>query len=205
MARGKVTRQDWTMAALRALARGGVAAVAVEPLAAELGISRGSFYWHFTDRDALLESALALWEQRATEDVLGALAAIADPRERLRALLAEAFGGGTIDGLEPALLAHSDHPAVAPVLARVTHRRLEALGDLYAAIGLDPGAARRSAVVAYATYLGWYELRRSASGEVPEVAATGADSAGALAHLIDQLVPGRNGPTPPGHPSTDQV
>jgi AcrR family transcriptional regulator len=185
------------MAALRALARGGVAAVAVEPLAAELGISRGSFYWHFTDRDALLASALALWEERATDDVLGALTAIADPRERLRALLAEAFGGGTIDGLEPTLLAHSDHPVIAPVLARVTRRRLEALADLYAAIGLDRAVARRSAVVAYATYLGWFELRRSAADEVPEVAAFGPASVEALAHVIDHLLPG---PTGPGDP-----
>ncbi|MFD0204826.1 MULTISPECIES: TetR family transcriptional regulator [Saccharothrix] len=46
MTRGRVTREDWMMAALRALARGGVAAVAVDALAGELDITRGSFYWH---------------------------------------------------------------------------------------------------------------------------------------------------------------
>src|SRR4051794_41764716 len=66
MTRGKrqLTAEDWTQAALDALARGGVAAVAVEPIAKSLGATKGSFYWHFADRNALLESALDLWERR---------------------------------------------------------------------------------------------------------------------------------------------
>ena len=41
-------------AAFRALARGGVEAIAVEPIAAELGTTKGSFYWHFKNRDSLV-------------------------------------------------------------------------------------------------------------------------------------------------------
>src|SRR5215203_1169543 len=76
MAEGKresLTAQDWTQAALEALARGGLAAVAVEPIAKSLGTTKGSFYWHFRDRNALVESALALWEQRDTDRVIEAI------------------------------------------------------------------------------------------------------------------------------------
>ena len=43
--------------------RAGLAAVAVEPLAARLGATKGSFYWHFRNRDAMLEAALQRWER----------------------------------------------------------------------------------------------------------------------------------------------
>jgi AcrR family transcriptional regulator len=55
--------EDWTNAALEAIADGGTGKVAVEALARELGATKGSFYWHFRNRDALLEAALARWEE----------------------------------------------------------------------------------------------------------------------------------------------
>ena len=62
MAEGKrrLAREDWVDAALAAIAEGGVAAVAVEPIAARLGTTKGSFYWHFHDRDAGLSQPLRL-------------------------------------------------------------------------------------------------------------------------------------------------
>ena len=43
----------WVEAAFDALAEGGIEAVRIDPLAKQLGVTRGSFYWHFTDRAAL--------------------------------------------------------------------------------------------------------------------------------------------------------
>ena len=63
-----------------------MAAVAVEPLARRLGVTKGSFYWHFPSRDALLVAALERWEKVEQETVFGQLEPIPDPRERLRAL-----------------------------------------------------------------------------------------------------------------------
>jgi AcrR family transcriptional regulator len=54
---------DWIRAALTTLSKDGVDAVRVEVLARNLGVSKGSFYWHFRDRRDLLESTLAQWEQ----------------------------------------------------------------------------------------------------------------------------------------------
>ncbi|MGW0760355.1 TetR/AcrR family transcriptional regulator [Streptomyces sp. NPDC002814] len=188
MARRNLTPQDWSTAALRAMARGGVGAVSVNALAGELEATRGSFYWHFKDRDALLTAALEVWERDDTTALIQALGDITDPRQRLTALFTVALGQEDINGLEPAIVAHADHPAVAPVLRRVTERRIAYLTDLYTDLGLDTATARRQAVAAYAAFLGWLELRRSACDVVPEVAATGTIATVALEHLISGLV-----------------
>lgn len=182
------------MAALRAMARGGVAAVSVNALAGELKATRGSFYWHFKDRDALLTAALELWEQQHTAALISELSGIADSRQRLRALFATALGQEEIAGLEPAIVAHAHHPSVAPVLRRVTDQRIAYLTELYTDLGLEPATARQQAVVAYAAYLGWVELRRTACDIVPEVAATGTTATAALEHLLAELDrPGERG------------
>src|SRR3954470_16747939 len=89
--RASLAAEDWTGAALDALARGGLAAVAVEPLAKELGTTKGSFYWHFADRDALIAAALTRWEKRDTELVIAAIEDGEDASVRLRHLLELVF------------------------------------------------------------------------------------------------------------------
>ena len=185
--RKTLTPNDWAMAALRALARGGVAAVSVEALARELGATRGSFYWHFPHRDALLTAALELWERLATDGFIADAEREPDPRERLQRLIRRAVVVDPVPGLEPAITAHADHPAVAPVLRRVTARRIAYLSRCYGELGATRAMARRRAALAYAAYLGWMDLQRIAAEEVPEVAASGRVASAALAHLVDQL------------------
>lgn len=60
-------REDWLREARLALLRGGIAAVRVERLARSLHVTKGSFYWHFQDRDDLLESLLREWENEVAE------------------------------------------------------------------------------------------------------------------------------------------
>ncbi|MFE6910027.1 TetR/AcrR family transcriptional regulator [Streptomyces erythrochromogenes] len=188
MAKGRVTKEDWTMAALRAFARGGVAAMAVDVLARELGVSRGSFYWHFENRDALLVAALEAWERHATTEVIAAVDDHGDPWTRARTLLLAALGDEGIAGLEPALGAARDaHPAVAEVVDRVTRTRIGYLQAVFADLGLDPADARRRAVAAYAAYLGWLDLRRTAPDIVPEVVPGTPAAEAALEHLVSLL------------------
>jgi AcrR family transcriptional regulator len=63
-------RSDWLRASRLALLRGGADAVRVEPLARELSVTKGSFYWHFKDRDELLELLLCEWEQELSKDII---------------------------------------------------------------------------------------------------------------------------------------
>src|SRR5690606_8602013 len=84
--RSRLSAGDWAEAALDLIAEQGVSALAVEPLARRLGVTKGSFYWHFPSRDALLQAALERWEAYEEQDVFGKLEAVPDPRDRLRAL-----------------------------------------------------------------------------------------------------------------------
>ncbi|MYS83459.1 TetR/AcrR family transcriptional regulator [Embleya scabrispora] len=187
MAKTQVTRAEWVDAAVGALVDGGVAAVRVDVLAKRLGISRGSFYWYFKDRDALLTAALESWEESATTMVIAELREVPDPGERLRLLFTRALSPDSYSRLEPALAADTDHPLVGPVLHRVTARRVEFVSEVYRAKGYDPTAARRQAVVAYAAYTGWLQLRRTAAGVVTELADDDAEAAVTLTHLATVL------------------
>src|SRR5215467_8675078 len=109
--RRPLSPDDWARAALAAIARGGVAAVAVETIAGELGATKGSFYWHFKNRDALIQAALDRWEHVRTAAVIEELEQEPDPARRMKKLLAAAFELAPADRAEIALLANPDHPA----------------------------------------------------------------------------------------------
>ncbi len=160
-----LSREDWTDAALGALAAGGVGAVSVDRLARGLGATRGSFYWHFADRRALIEAALERWEQEATRKLIPPLRAIGDPVERLRVLFAEVYETAP-EALDVALAVAAEDPLVTPVIARVTRLRLAFLEEIFADLGLDDAEAADRAWLAYGFYVGHHQLRRSAGGDV---------------------------------------
>jgi AcrR family transcriptional regulator len=155
----RLSRQDWVDAALDAIAEGGLAAVAVVPLAERLGATKGSFYWHFPSREALIEAALAAWEQTTTSAVIAEIdAASQDPRQQLRLLFKRVTELAARDRIELALLATADHPTVRPVLDRVTPRRIDFAAELFQRLGFPRADANRRALLAYSTYLGYAQL-----------------------------------------------
>src|SRR5260370_33233181 len=77
-----LTAADWAGAALQLIAEAGLGALTVEALAARLGVTKGSFYWHFKGRSELLSAALDRWEQRATAEAITGLSAVTDGRQR---------------------------------------------------------------------------------------------------------------------------
>lgn len=156
-----LSKADWTEAALLALARDGLAGVAVEPLARRLGATKGSFYWHFADRAELIAATLELWEQRETTEVIDRIQAIPDPRERLTALGAAAYAGAARGNAHAAVLTGASDARVRTLLERVTRTRLAFLERLYSELGVAAGRASRHARLAYALYLGIGELRRA--------------------------------------------
>ncbi|WP_203433319.1 TetR/AcrR family transcriptional regulator [Jiangella asiatica] len=164
----RLTKDDWTDAALAAIAERGVAAVAIEPIAARLRTTKGSFYWHFANREALLDAALARWEERTTTDVIGEIADLSDdPVTLLRRLIARVIGMTERDAVGPALLATAGEPRVSSVLARVTAARIDLIVSLFQRMGFPPDDARRRALLAYSAYLGHGELAHSTPGVLP--------------------------------------
>ncbi|WP_165367545.1 TetR/AcrR family transcriptional regulator, partial [Phytoactinopolyspora endophytica] len=158
---------DWAQAALTAIREGGLKSVAVEPLAARLGTTKGSFYWHFTNRHALVEAALQLWEQEHTEALIAHIEADADPAVRLRRLFALVVGYSRSDSTEVALMATADDPLVAPVMRRVTERRVSYVASLFEELGVPADQARGRALLAVSVYLGHVQLAHAAPDTLP--------------------------------------
>ncbi len=154
----RLSADDWAQAALDLVAEQGVAAVAVEPLARRLGVTKGSFYWHFPSRDALLQAALERWEAIEQVSVFGSLEAVPDPRERLRALFLLVAREVKPHIIYSELLKALDHPAVQPVINRVSQRRLDYLVASFRQAGLARTEAQHRARLAYSAYLGFLQL-----------------------------------------------
>ncbi|REK86755.1 TetR/AcrR family transcriptional regulator [Streptomyces inhibens] len=183
-ARQRLTAQDWADAALAAIGEGGLAAVAVEPLAVRLGTTKGSFYWHFANRDALIEAALARWEELGTEAVITEMETEPDPGKRLRRLLLRSTSQAAEDPLEVSLLATAGQPRVAAALARVTDRRIGYVAQLFTELGFAEDEARRRGLLAYTAYLGHTQLGHA----VPQSLPAGAARDHYLNGVIDTLV-----------------
>jgi AcrR family transcriptional regulator len=178
----RLTRDDWITAALGAIADGGLAAVAVEPLAVRLGATKGSFYWHFENRDALLEAAIRRWEKETTTDVVAEITAAHDaPASQFRRLVTGVITRAEQDRVGPALLASAAHPVVAPALERVTAARLNLIATVLRRLGFPPAEARRRALLVYSAYLGHGQLAHSTPGVLP------ATRAGRRAYLNDAV------------------
>lgn len=165
--RQSLSARDWAEAALETLAAGGLDGVAVEPLARRLNVTKGSFYWHFANREALLKAALDLWEQRETVDVIEGLEDEPDPYERIVNLFKRANASHKAGRLYLALAAATDDARVNEAVQRVSARRLAYLEKCYRALGMEAGEALLWATFAYATFLGNQQVHRDTPHKFP--------------------------------------
>ncbi|HOV56513.1 MAG TPA: TetR/AcrR family transcriptional regulator [Rhodanobacteraceae bacterium] len=184
-ARARLSAADWEQGALDLIAEQGVAAVAVEPLARRLGVTKGSFYWHFPTREALLRAALERWERHDEDEVLGQVEPIPDPRERLRELFRRTSREMQSHVIYSALLRALDHPIVQPVMSRVSQKRIDFLTIAYRQCGLERKAAGHRARLAYTAYAGFLQL--SLQLGLPRLSHEEFDDY--VAHTIATLIP----------------
>lgn len=167
MVQTQLSAEDWARAALAAFGDGGLSAVAVQPLAAQLGVTKGSFYWHFANRDALITAALELWEKVTTDGTIAAIEAEPDPAERLKALFARVSFSAQHYKVEVGVRSASDNPVVAAVLRRVERRRLDYTIDLFEQIGFSEAESVRRGILAYTAYVGHSEVASRLPGFLP--------------------------------------
>ncbi len=156
MAKVRTPRTAWIGAALEALSTGGPDAVRVEALAASLGVSKGGFYWHFTDRQALLEEMLDTWEKTGTEDIIALVdSGPADPRDKVQQLFELASSADF--SIELALRDWSRREAsVAGRLGRVDNRRMEYLRSLFRQFCAEEGDVEARSMLAFSLFIGSY-------------------------------------------------
>lgn len=184
----RLTAADWLSAALEVLGEGGVAAVRVEPLAERLAVSKGSFYWHFADRQALLDGLTAHWKQVATEAVIAHIEREGlVGRARLERLLDISLGSRA-DRVEGAIRAWSSHdPQVAAVVTEVDAARERFVAKELEKLGIGRAASRRRARTLYLALIG--EFARCANGAPPSDRAVFRELLGLL--LEEDDVAGR--------------
>ena len=160
MAGKRRTKDDWVAAALEMIAERGVGALAVEPLAQRLGATKGSAYWHFPSREALLQAALDCW----TGDIITGLAAFASierpPDEQLWLVFSRVVVDRPGNDLEFAMIAATDDPQVAAAMRQLSESRLGFLASRLVAMGFDEATARDRALQMQTFLLGHVQIVR---------------------------------------------
>lgn len=167
------------------IAEAGIGAVAVEPLARRMGITKGSFYWHFSSRESLLEQALLGWEQHDARNLATSLGELSGPRERLISFFRRVSREGLTHRVYSALCAAADHPQVQPVLDRVAARRMTHIAQAFKELGMDETSADHHARLTYSVYLGFLQLQRQE--QVPALSSQQFEAY--LDHVISTLIP----------------
>jgi AcrR family transcriptional regulator len=158
-----LSRESWLTAAVEALRRGGIDGVRIDALARELGVSRGSFYWHFRDRGELLETILARWEEETAWLIAGASGALT-PRERAFRYFELANASPYPPDREIFAWARRDSKVARRVEA-VEARRVAFFERIAVDCGIPDERAHRLGEILYLATLGWLERRwRSSAG-----------------------------------------
>lgn len=159
--RTALTPERWIEAATEVLVDQGIDHVRVDVLARALKVTRGSFYWHFRERDDLLRAVLQAWRARATEQLTQRLErAHDDPHEQLRDLISLPFRGRSAHRaarIELAIRAWARRDATArAVVDEADAARIGYIAQVFSALGFGIRQARSRAFMLYS-----YELAES--------------------------------------------
>ncbi|MHC5114141.1 MAG: TetR/AcrR family transcriptional regulator [Planctomycetota bacterium] len=151
----RLTREEWLQAALDLLAREGDSRITIDALARGLGVSKGSFYWHFESRADFVRSLAAHWSRRYTADISEQVrSAPGDPKSRLL-LLSEGIIREDLARYDLAVRAWAGHdPAVAAIVRNVDEQRMTIVRELFAELGFRGAelAMRTRTFVAYHSF-----------------------------------------------------
>ena len=148
----QLSADDWIKAGLKALAKSGFTALKADPLAKAMGVSRGSFYWHFTDLGAFHAAVLRRWREIAAEQIIADVEADSD--EPLKALLRRTFGA-RLDVERAVRNWAAFDPAAQAAVRAIDRRRLDYIETLLERRGLDAAMAEARAQLLYWTSLGF--------------------------------------------------
>jgi AcrR family transcriptional regulator len=157
--RATLTPENWISAATEVLVDQGIDHVRVDVLASRLAVTRGSFYWHFRDREDLLRRVLQAWREAATENLTARLEqAHADPRAQLRDVLSLPFRGRAATRaarIELAIRAWARRDATARhAVDEADAARLGYIAQVFSAMGFPILEARSRAFVLYTYVVG---------------------------------------------------
>ena len=159
--RQPLTPEAWIDAATEVLMDRGIDHVRVDVLATQLGVTRGSFYWHFRDREDLLRRVLEAWRNRATVQLTRRLSlAGPDARTQLRDVISLPHRGraaARAARIELAIRAWARRDQMArEAVDEADQQRIAYHGQIFESLGFEPGEAALRAFVMYS-----YEVAES--------------------------------------------
>lgn len=151
----RLTREDWIKAALDVLVEEGIEGVRVDTLARQLGVTKGSFYWHFNSRDELLDALAESWGDTEGESLMREVLNLeADARTKL-SLLGAIYLRENYPAYERAMRGWALNDArAADALKRAGARTMRTLERLYRELGFDENEAEFRAQVHRLTGIG---------------------------------------------------
>jgi AcrR family transcriptional regulator len=150
----QLSATDWLDQGLKTLATRGFTALKAEPLAKTMGVSRGSFYWHFADIGAFHAAILARWHEVAAEQIIANVEAASKDENPLALLLRRVFGERLM--LERAVRTWASvDPAARAAVQAIDRRRLGYVEGLLTQSGLSADVARARAQILYWAFLGF--------------------------------------------------
>jgi AcrR family transcriptional regulator len=150
----QLSAQDWLDQGLKTLARSGFTALKAEPLANAMGVSRGSFYWHFADIGAFHAAILKHWREISVEAIIRDVEATSPEQDALPALLRRVFGARPV--LESAVRNWASFdPLAHAAVQTIDRRRLDYVASLLERAGLARDIARARAQILYWAFLGF--------------------------------------------------
>ena len=157
--RSPLTPETWINAATEVLVNQGIDRVRVDVLATQLNVTRGSFYWHFRDREDLLRRVLHTWREQATEQLTRRLeTAHSDPREQLRDLISLPLRGRAAvraARIELAIRAWARRDDMArQAVDEADSSRMGYSAQVFSALGFTPAEARSRAFLLYTYQVG---------------------------------------------------
>jgi AcrR family transcriptional regulator len=146
----RLTREDWIVAAFEVLDEKGVHGLKVGPLAKSLGVTKGSFYWHFDSRRALLRAMLDYWSKSLVDRIDAEVALHPDnPVDELMWILRR-IASGELNEHDPAIRVWAVFdPMAADAVQQVDADRLEYKRDLFRRMGFDEAQAELRSRLSY--------------------------------------------------------
>lgn len=150
----------WLEAGFQMLAVGGIDSVRVDRISKKIGLTRGSFYWHFKSRSEFLDAMLELWQQKGTRDIIAMVEQQKlNPNKRISALLnltikspGPQYGGKFA---EMAIrIWGSSHPKAAEVVKKVDSERVAFVHKLLLEMNMEAALASFLAEIIYNAYIG---------------------------------------------------
>lgn len=179
----KLGPDDWARGALELIGEDGLAALSIPKLAKRLGVTKGSFYWHFDSLEALLDAALTRWEQVYTDNRLDRFEA--DKNETGMGIWS---GEAEVDHVAQSLYLEISNAAgtreqFAKVVSSVVEKRIGYIKGTLLKQGLAPQLAERRAVIIYSGYVGLLHLAKVA----PDAVGSAAERKAIVREAVDAL------------------